>query len=182
MSRFLNPVDKFHHSELLSEDTEWNEIKKLSPIMPYVYISNLSNGSDLVALSRNSIKVIINVSETNKTDTTLNDFVRYSITHFDIPLPDIPKNITNELNRCCQIIQKAIDVKKNVLIHCTQGVSKAPAVVAFYILKKFYEKHVPETPMLSIAINKMKAKRSCIDINNFYIKFLEEEETNMRKR
>ena len=71
-------------------------------------------------------------------------------------------------------IKRAFDLKKNILIHDDQGTSAAPAAVAYFLLRSFYDKTIPATNKLPLVLAKIKIKRPCVDINFGFLEKLED--------
>lgn len=79
-------------------------------------------------------------------------------------------------------IRRAFESKKNILVHDDQGTSAAPAAVAYFLLRSFYDKTVPAANKLQLVLNKIKIKRPCVDINFGFIECLEDYEAEWSGR
>jgi hypothetical protein len=79
-------------------------------------------------------------------------------------------------------IKRAFEAKKNILVHDDQGTSAAPAAVAYFLLRTFYDKAAPAANKLQLVLNKIKIKRPCVDINFGFLERLEDFEAQWSGR
>lgn len=108
----------------------------------------------------NKIKTIINLHMIKKEKDILSDYKSNNIKHFDFPIRDDPtKNILGVARHSFHTINKSILCNGgDVLVHCRAGISRSPAVVAYYLTHTLYIS-------LCEALNIIKKTRPFIDIN-----------------
>jgi protein-tyrosine phosphatase len=179
-------VDKnFHHAALVTADVEWDSILNISNIKPYVYIGNFQDSLNLKTLQDNKIRVIISVTPNDKDPITLEMYKNNRILHKWLELDNVPDApIENVWDTAYNLISRCVREKCNVLIHCMQGVSSAPAIVVYHILRGLYTKYdainsKPDKHMLPGAIEVVKSKRQCISINYGFLEKLEDCEAKL---
>ena len=82
------------------------------------------------------------------------------ITYFNIDLKDDGNmNISNAIIKFINFVKEVSKNENNkILIHCAEGVSRSPALVVAYLMWKY------NMDCLN-AVNFVKSKRNCIDIN-----------------
>jgi len=76
-----------------------------------------------------------------------------------------------ELDQTVQFITHRLALDENVLVHCNQGASRSATIVVAYLMKA---QHLP----LEEAINHVKHCRPCVDVSNF--KLLKVYEQNLQ--
>ena len=173
----------FHHAALQNSDSELASIDDLSKIAPYLYISCWETAIDLECLRVKNIKCVLNVSELVKEKSHLAELTRRGIVHEHLAIENLQDfDLTPFLSSSFGFIKRSIDLKRNILVHCTQGISNAPAIVTYYLLKCFYNQIVPQKNMLPALIGKIQDKRRCIDINFGFLEQLEDIEASLNGR
>ena len=132
-------------------------ITDCSHIIDNIYISGYRSSIDYVFLIQNKFTHIINCAYGSKSFTPCNF---NEITYFNIDLKDDGNiNISNEIIKFINFVKEVSENENNkILIHCAQGVSRSPALVSAYLMWKC------NMDCLS-AVNFVKSKRNCIDIN-----------------
>lgn len=135
-------------------------------IFDQIYISGYKSSLDYEFLKSIGVTHIVNCAGKSS---------RFQMTHYEdfkylvLELRDDPStNIRDYVYELLKFIQKAEEENKSrkILIHCYEGISRAPALLSAYLMYK----HKCDVPY---AINFIKEKRSCIDINLGFIYQLE---------
>lgn len=173
----------FQQKSLIPTDKEWSSICSITQILPYVYIGGWETALSETDLKTYNIKFILQAmdSDVKKLPNIMKMYDQLGIVHVKINLPNLHKEpLKPHLDGVFTLISKAVSLKKNILLHCQQGVSTTPALVAYYTLKIFYNKTRPGKPMIDSIIEKMKEKRPCIDINVGFTKQLKDIEQELR--
>jgi len=155
-----NESKKFPLSSVNSNNNEINHI------IDNIYISGYRFSIDYLFLMKNNFTHIINCAGGSKSFTSLhfNEFKYYKINLRD----DGDVNIIDaiiQFNKLLKNINSSEGPKK-ILIHCTEGISRAPTLVCSYLMWKYGMDS-------KTAINFVKEKRKCIDINLGFIFQLE---------
>ena len=128
-----------------------------SHIIDDIYISGYRASLDYAFLIGNNFTHIINCAGGSKTFFPLyfKEFKYYKIELRD----DGNINITDTIVKFISFLQEVTQDKKNkILIHCSEEISRAPALVCAYLMWKFNMNS-------DDAINFVKEKRHCVDIN-----------------
>ena len=128
-----------------------------SHIIDNIYISGYRASLDYAFLIGNNFTHIINCAGGSKTFFPLyfKEFKYYEIELRD----DGNINITDTIVKFISFLKQVTQDKKNkILIHCSEGISRAPALVCAYLMWKFNMNS-------DDAINFVKEKRHCVDIN-----------------
>ena len=128
-----------------------------SHIIENIYISGFRPTLDYSFLISNNFTHIINCAGGSKTFFPLyfKEFKYYQIELRD----DGNININDSILKFIAFVDEISNNKNNkILIHCAEGISRAPALVCAYLMWKF---HMDSDN----AINFVKEKRSCVDIN-----------------
>ncbi len=174
----------FHHAALVKTDSEWTSICKITPIIPYVYIGGFSNAINLDQLKRDHIRCIVSVmADSKKLPDVLRMYAASGIAHVHYDAENsVTADVTGVFEAVYNIILQCVTAKKNVLIHCAQGVSTSPAVVAYYVLRNYYSRQTAQQNRLPMILKLMHDKRSCVDINPGFIEQLEAAETALSGR
>ena len=139
----------------LPQDSSTNEC---SYIVDNSYISGYKYSNDYCFLKNNNFTHIINCAGGSKcfTPCKFTDFKYHSIDLRDDSSSSIIEGILYFISLIQNIQQE--NQKNKILIHCAEGISRAPALVCSYLM---WKKNIDS----KTAINYIKQKRSCIDIN-----------------
>ena len=128
-----------------------------SHIIDNIYISGYKQSIDYSFLIGNNFTHIINCAGGSQ-----NFFPLYfkEFKYYQIELRDDGNiNINDSILKFIAFVDEISNNKNNkILIHCAEGISRAPALVCAYLMWKF---HMDSDN----AINFVKEKRSCVDIN-----------------
>lgn len=137
-------------------------------IIPHLYLGSKSDSTDRKCLETYQIKFILNV-----THDLPNHFEEDGeLSYLKLPVEDNWEgDLVKLFPKAFAFIEKAIDCRKNVLVHCVGGVSRSSTVViAYLMLKHGYS--------LNDAFDHVKAKKSNISPNfNFMQQLLDIERT-----
>ncbi len=149
-----------------------NNKSSLSKITDIIYTSGYLVAKDIPFLLKNNFTHVINCSRGSSMETSndeVTDANNYdkspSIKYLPIFLRDDPGA---DLIKCFfQTIdfvenEKESNKPKKILIHCIEGISRAPALIAGYLMWK-------QNIKTENAIEFIKSKRNCIDINLGFI-------------
>ena len=149
-----------------------NNKSNLSKITDHIYTSGYLIAKDIPFLLKNNFTHVINCSRGSSMETSndeVSDANNYnkspSIKYLPIFLRDDPGA---DLIKCFfQTIdfienEEESNKTKKILIHCIEGISRAPALIAGYLMWK-------QNIKTENAIEFIKSKRKCIDINLGFI-------------
>ena len=150
----------------LKLDNEINNRNTISQITDNIYISGYLIGKNLSFLKNNNFTHVVNCSLGSSMeyphDELLNNQVyeNEGIKYLSINLRDDPEiDIIYHFYQIIDFISSDKETSnKKILFHCIEGVSRAPTMVAGFLMWK------DNLTSLS-AIELIKSKRNCIDIN-----------------
>ena len=149
-----------------------NQVTKntISQITNNIYISGYLIGQNLSYLKNNNFTHVINCCvgsslsspdiNNSKEDSLAQLYERNNIKYLSIFLRDDPEaDIIYNFLQIINFLESDRQIEnKKILFHCIEGISRAPAMVAGYLMwkKKYNFNEVTEL---------IKSKRSCVDIN-----------------
>ena len=149
-----------------------NNKSSLSKITDNIYTSGYLVAKDIPFLLKNNFTHVINCSRGSSMETSndeVNDANNYnkspSIKYLPIFLRDDPgADLIKCFFQTIDFIEREDESNKSkkILIHCIEGISRAPALIAGYLMWK-------QNIKTENAIEFIKSKRKCIDINLGFI-------------
>jgi protein-tyrosine phosphatase len=103
---------------------------RISEILPYLYIGNMHDAQQIIALKNMGIHSIINVTRDVK------DNLKYGgINRFRIPIDDTPRvDISYYFQDAIDFIERARENNDKVLVHCVMGISRSVTIVLAYLM------------------------------------------------
>ena len=121
------------------------------------YISGYRSSIDYVFLIQNKFTHIINCAGGSQTFSPLY-FKEFQYLKIDLR-DDGNINLLDAVKKLiCFLRDISKDENSKILIHCSEGISRAPCLVCAYLMWKFNMDS-------DSAINFIKEKRKCVDIN-----------------
>lgn len=165
------PKNKQEEKSISLVDSNNNK-SSLSKITENIYTSGYLVAKDIPFLLKNNFTHVINCSRGSSMETTndeSSDANNYdkspSIKYLPIFLRDDPgADIINCFFQTIDFIESKEESNKpkKILIHCIEGISRAPALIAGYLMWK-------QNLRTENAIAIVKSQRNCIDINLGFI-------------
>ena len=155
----------------LSHINNNNNRISLSQITDNIYTSGYLVAKDMTFLLDNQFTHVINCSRGSSMESPNDEIVKSqnyekspAIKYLPIFLRDDPgADIINCFFKAIDFIERKNDKKnKKILIHCIEGISRAPAIIAGYLMWK-------DNLTTEKAIELIKSKRKCVDINLGFI-------------
>ena len=129
---------------------------EITEIINNVYVSGYKFSLDKEFLERNCFTHILTCSGASKRYTPIyHDKLEYLVLNI---VDSLEFDIIKSLNQSIHFIDNCLEKKGKILIHCVEGVSRAPTVLSSYLMWKY--SYNSET-----AVSLIKQKRSCVDIN-----------------
>jgi len=125
----------------------------------HIYLGSVNTAHSLELLQKHNITYIINVSQTeNKFPET--------VTYYSFNVDDNERyNIYTHFESVFEIMVRAKEEKKRILIHCQAGVSRSPTFVIAYLIQH-------QKMNLKDALSHVKAKRPQVQPNRGFIRQL----------
>ncbi|KAK0702468.1 protein-tyrosine phosphatase-like protein [Apiosordaria backusii] len=137
----------------------------VSPILPYLYLSPASATSpkSTPSLLQNGITTVFSIGKSPL-------FLHPEITYHRLPLLDSENvSIIPTVEKACEIIDNVEKQGKKVLVHCSAGISRSPAVIAGYLIRR-------KGMTLEGAMDVIKGGRGVVRPNKGFMEELEEME------
>lgn len=131
---YLSLTNKFHclNTNLNNNDVNYNKI------IDHLYIGNIVAAQDISFLKKYNINVIINCSNDIPNYHTIDNKIDYYRIPIDDSLEEYDINLMSELlPQYVNIINNAINEKKNVLVHCYAGRQRSACLIAAYLIFKY---------------------------------------------
>ena len=143
-----------------------NNRSTISEIIDNIYISGYQIGKNVEYLTNNKFTHVINCSLGSSMEcpqeNTLSQYLyeKNNIKYLSICLRDSPDaDIIYRLYQIIDFIESDEGImNKKILFHCIEGISRAPAMVAGYLMWK-------KNMTIESAFELIKSKRNCVDIN-----------------
>ena len=120
-----------------------------------LYLGRLAASKDLDLLREHNITRVLSILDTFKYFRPYED-----IEHLRIEMTDSPSSmIIDHVPRGLQFISESQKSGKNILVHCTKGVSRSASMVIAYIMVKY-------SVDFETAKSIVKSKRECVCPND----------------
>jgi len=114
-------------------------LNKISEITTNIYCSDQAVASDVAILKEHRINIVLIVGDTEVPNELLEAYDKKKIKYIQIPLKDDPRQqLGPALMQSYELIGTVLAAKHRMLVHCTNGISMAPAVIIGYLLRRTY--------------------------------------------
>jgi predicted protein tyrosine phosphatase len=158
----------------------------ISHIYKNIYLSNYKNAENISKLNDHKIGAVLHIGRHPKSHKIQKQYDENSINHTFINMSDtIYANISDCFETAWQFINKNVEENRNILIHCRQGVSRSPTIVAYYLMRIVYEHklkhHSKLQPLLNEILDLIHLYRPCTNPNiNFILQLKMYEKTILK--
>ncbi|CAF4030399.1 unnamed protein product [Adineta steineri] len=143
--------------------THYNVPEPSLVLQPYLFLGNCISAHDVHRLSRLGIHYILNVA---KRDVELCPYYSKDMRVLTIDLRDDDReNIICIFDQAFAFIDEARRANSRVLVHCSHGQSRSPAIVIAYLMRTY---HVPLEQCLTHVVK----ARPCVIPNDGFLKQL----------
>lgn len=158
---------------LLITDNCQNKID-CSPIIDNIYLSGYQQAQDHEYLIKNKFTHIVNCAAGSK---RFNSFFFPDIKYSQIQLKDdLSEDIEEAVTQIIRFIDEANrDPSRKILVHCYEGISRGPALLTAYLMWKY-------CLTKDQALDLIKKKRSCVEINLGFMFQLDKLQQKFEKR
>ena len=110
-----------------------------SEITPNIFVSNVEHSLDVTTLKNYNITKIINLSGVKKSDKVKFNYKKKKIDEWTIVVGDSDSDPIDEFfYKSYTYIINNIQKNRKILIHGQDGISRPIAIVAYYLLRRFY--------------------------------------------
>ena len=138
----------------------------ISKITENIYISGYLIGRDIPYLKNNNFTHVINcslgssLSNSSEGEDLSETYSQNNIQYLSLFLRDDPElDICYHFFKVINFLESDTNfANKKILFHCIEGISRAPAMVAGYLM---WKKNLKNTEVIEL----IKSKRNCVDIN-----------------
>ena len=138
----------------------------ISKITENIYISGYLIGRDIPYLKNNNFTHVINcslgssLSNSSEGEDLSETYSQNNIQYLSLFLRDDPElDIFYHFFKVINFLESDTNfANKKILFHCIEGISRAPAMVAGYLM---WKKNLKNTEVIEL----IKSKRNCVDIN-----------------
>lgn len=138
--RRLDEFIKKQHEKIVRylRATSGPGMHKINEITQNIYITNQDNANDVENLKGYRIKTVFNLGDP-RSEKELRRYKRRKIDHIQVNISDSEnQDISSVLDYSYNVILESIQNKHKILVHCNSGVSRAPAIVIGYLLRRQY--------------------------------------------
>lgn len=143
--------------------TNYNVIEPSKILEPYLYLGNCISAQDISQLEQLGIRYILNVASR---DVEICPYYSNDMRVLTIDLrDDDQENILRVFDQAFQFIDEARKNQSRILVHCSHGQSRSPAIVLAYLMRTY------QVSLEQCLIHVIKA-RSCILPNDGFLKQL----------
>lgn len=126
-----------HSNQIENETDESEDFEhlKISKLTNFIYIGpfehSMSNSEEFQSLQ---ISIIINLAR----EIEYIPESKYEIFHFPMD-DDANASLLDQMDEAAETIHKYVSRKKKIYVHCVRGISRAPAILIYYLMqyKKF---------------------------------------------
>ena len=156
-------------------------MNNISHIYKNIFISDIYTSCDIDKLKKYNITSILHIGYKNKPKSILLKYMDNDINNMFIKLND---NAYSNVSDCFETSYNYISNisnKQNILIHCTKGISRAPTIVAYYLLRKmidYMKKKKYQEYVLHDILKLIHLKRPVSNPNMHFISELKKYENN----
>jgi predicted protein tyrosine phosphatase len=131
-----------HHHESIMKYMVKNEapgMDKFSEVTQHIFISNWKNGCDTTMLREQGIKAVLYLGVDAKHASVTKAYEKRHINHLHLPVDmEPPANILPHVQMLNSFIHDHVRKEEKVLIHCNDGISISPAILAIYFISRYY--------------------------------------------
>ncbi|CAF0795678.1 unnamed protein product [Rotaria sordida] len=143
--------------------THFNVTEPSLILEPYLFLGNCISAQDIHRLSRLGIRYILNVA---KRDVELCPYYPNDVRTLTIDLRDDDReNILRAFDQAFAFIDEARRSKSRILVHCSHGQSRSPAIVIGYLMRTY-------NVSLEQCLTHVVKARPCVIPNDGFLKQL----------
>lgn len=149
------------------------QTSQISHIYKYIYISDYKQAISITNLKKHNIGAILHLGNVNKPQKILYKYDQNNIKHSFIKILDTyDADLTVCFDQAWDFINKCASNKTNVIVHCRHGISRSPAVVAYYLMRIMYNymhKKNQSYPIFDEVMELIQISRPCINPNTNFL-------------
>ena len=114
----------------------FNVITNQNEIIKNLWVGNYKSAVDVDFLTKNNIKLIINLSK-NINFVSLNNIYKYRIPIHDNLSNESDIGMINHFDKSYSLIDNYLKNNEGILIHCKAGIQRSATLAALYLMKKY---------------------------------------------
>lgn len=163
----------------------------ISHIYKNIYISDLYYSYNSDRLLNHNIKAILYLGDNNKPNHVLQSYNDNNIIHKFLKIKDMRSyDLSDSFNASWEFLDEHVKKNYNILVHCKQGISRSPTIVAHFLIRKMHDYHFRRKNELNNSYERITGEilelihinRPCSNPNKSFIRQLEKyEELNIQK-
>ncbi|KAH8822565.1 protein-tyrosine phosphatase-like protein [Flagelloscypha sp. PMI_526] len=144
--------------------TPMHEILPASSSTGALFLGSMTAANDFDLLREHDIKDVVQVLDVPwMPQIEKNGLKSHRVDILDTATADLKSH----LEPTCQFIDSAVKNRRNILVHCQQGVSRSAAVVIAYLISRY-------GMSFDAALAHCKGKRACVKPNSGFVNVLRE--------
>lgn len=156
-------ISDFHHSELSVGDDDWKVSQTITQITPSISIGGWMHSSDEKVITSGAYGAILSLHENDKPANIKKMYDDNKINYKWIKVND---HLREDFSCHFPAIWDFMNANKKILVTCSMGTCRAPAAVAYFMLRRMHaKKDKPLKAQTSKMIDAIKSLRSCTKIN-----------------
>ena len=125
---------KISHN-IYDELCDFNLIKNQNLIIKNLWLGNHKSSVDKDFLTKNNIKLIINLSK-DLPFTDLENIDKFRVAIHDNRSQESDIGMIQNFHHCYSLIDNKLSNNQSVLIHCRAGMQRSAALLALYLMRK----------------------------------------------
>lgn len=155
------------------------DTNNVSHIFKNIYISNYNMASDINTIKQHKIGAVLYLGSKKKPLYVIKNYENNNISYKFIKITDGNEaDLTNCFIQVWDFIRSQ-SVDTNIIVHCRHGISRAPSVVAYYLMRIMHEymiHHDEKYPILDDILTLIYMRRPCVKPNDGFVKQLNDYE------
>lgn len=170
MNAYIEVDKSWNPSHLIDDDEKFAESKKPSKITPFLWLSGWNMACDAKFLSTNKIRGILCFGDSEKNSKPAYVMKMYSDLKINYEYIQLVDNLSEDISKHFDAIWNFLStyqaMQAPALIHCPAGISRAPAALLYYMVRRAYDRAEKPKQDCTDTLHKMlQERRSCIDVN-----------------
>ena len=111
----------------------------MNQITKNIFLGDWGSSVNPQLLYQNNIKYVLGINTQMKSQNELKNYRQMDITNMHIKEFDIPEtNLYRYFDKTNKFIHNAVLDNKNILVHCTMGISRSTTIIIAYLLWSYY--------------------------------------------
>jgi len=147
---YFPKINLYNLRDYIKMETYCGVNNEITKIIDGVYLGSKKDVENKETIEKYEIKNVISISDWDEKII----FDKPNVLYINVTTNG---NIYQYFGKCFYFIERSLEKKQNILIHCKNGVHRSPTIIASYLMRKFSLK---KTPVLDFIFD----RRNIIDI------------------